>query len=288
MADERRPGVVWIFLRRFIGSIGLMFIPLPFGVFRRQLAGKWVEGGEMEFYSHPNFACTMHLIWVGWLVTIGTAVANHFGAVSDPDALDIFDRLGWIWLFVLTITVIVMGLQFDRVAVGFLMAAIAVSGLGLWLVQALSDLEILKWLWERITMIDVGVDSGVPMIVSFVLGIIFVCVAAWRRLNDRWILKPRGNYLEHENFQEKDRTIAKGAKTFVAVFPCLLRRYLLFGFGAIEVRSSTGTTVIDRIDGVFFARHHADIIKFRFGTTDVAAFDAEEEEAEEEAADDSL
>ena len=89
--------------------------------------------------------------------------------------------------------------------------------------------------------------------------------------------------MEHENFQERDRTIAKGAKTFIAVFPCLLRRYLMFGFGNIEVRSSTGTTLIDRIEGVFFARRHADVIKYRFGTTDISMdADAESEEAEED------
>ena len=61
-----------------------------------------------------------------------------------------------------------------------------------------------------------------------------------------------------------------------------LGRYLLFGFGNIEVRSSTGTTLIDRIEGVFFARNHADIIKYRFGTTDIS-FDAESEESEDDA-----
>ena len=125
---------------------------------------------------------------------------------------------------------------------------------------------------------------GVPMVVSLILGIIFVFVATWRRMNDCWSIKAHGNYLEHENFQEKDRTISKGAKTFVAVFPCLMRRYLFFGYGNIEVRSSTGTTLIDLIDGVFFARYHADIIKFRFGTTDVSLSVEEEETEEEEAA----
>jgi hypothetical protein len=124
------------------------------------------------------------------------------------------------------------------------------------------------------------------MVISFVLGILFVCVAAWRRLNDRWSLKPTGNYLEHENFQEKDRTISKGAKTFVAVYPCLLRRYLLFGFGDIEVRSSTGEKIIDRIEGVFFARHHAEVIKVRFGTTDTRSAEAEAEEMEDEVSED--
>ena len=281
MASER-PGVVWKFFRMFLASIGLMFIPLPVSIFRRQLAGKHTEGGDLEFYSHPNFVCTMHLIWVGWVVTLGVAY-NDWAEAHEWSQIPV-NLLSWPWIVVLCVTLIVMGLQFARVAVGFLLAAFLVTSLGLWLLQLLSNIQFIKaikdFVFERI---NVELHWGVPMVVSFILGGTFVCVAAWRRMNDRWLLKPTGNYLEHENFQERDRTIAKGAKTFIAVFPCLLRRYLMFGFGNIEVRSSTGTTLIDRIEGVFFARRHADVIKYRFGTTDISMdADAESEEAEED------
>jgi len=285
MTKQRPKGIVRTFVRRFFGSIGLMFFPMPLSIFRGQLAGKFVEDGDLEFYSHPNFVCTMHLIWVGWFVTIGAVARGYL----DPDATHraVWDALlSWPWLVVLTVTIIVMGLRFARVAVGFLVAGILIFGLGLWLIQALSDIEVFRQLAHALGKIPVLVQWGVPMVVSFALGFTFVCVAAWRRMNDCWTLKPTGYYLEHENFQERDRTISKGAMTFVAVFPCLLRRYLLFGFGDIEVRSSTGTTIIDRIEGVFFARNHADVIKYRFGTTDISMMsaDAESEEAEEEAA----
>lgn len=285
---ERSPGLVKDFLRTFIGSIGLMFIPMPISIFKRQLAGFTREDGDMEFYSHPNFVCTMHLIWVGWLVTLG-ALYNDFASQPGREWHEIPPGwLGWPWLFVLTLTIIVMGLRFARVAVGFLVACITIVLLGLGLTQALSDVELFKQISEVLGRVKVNVDSGVPMVVSLVLGLVFVSVAAWRRMNDRWILKPTGNYLEHENFQEKDRTIAKGAKTFVAVFPCLVRRYLMFGFGDIEVRSSTGTTLIDRIEGCFFASRHADVIKFRFSTTDIMMAQDEEVEEEEAAAEDLM
>jgi hypothetical protein len=287
MAEEQSSGVVSQFLRNFIGSIGLMFVPLPFGILKRQMAGKIDKHGKLEFYSHPNFVCTLHLIWVGWLMTLGVfyndlAEANEFTKI--PNAM-----LSWPWIFVLLLTIVVMGLQFGRVQIGFLVAAIAVTFLGLALTQVRWDIEIFAGLRRLLGKIPVVVDWGVPMVISFVLGFLFVCVAAWRRLNDRWSLQSTGNYLEHENFQEKDRTISKGAKTFVAVYPCLLRRYLLFGFGDIEVRSSTGEKIIDRIEGVFFARHHAEVIKVRFGTTDTRSAEAEAEEMEDDAvADEAL
>ena len=69
MSEEQPPGVVGSFMRTFFGSIGLMFIPMPISLFQRQLAGKTDKEGTLEFYSHPNFICTMHLIWIGWIVT---------------------------------------------------------------------------------------------------------------------------------------------------------------------------------------------------------------------------
>jgi len=286
MTEKKRPGIVMQFVKRFIGRIGLLFFPLPIGLFRRQLAGRTDDHGELQFFSHPDFVCTMHLIWVGWLVTLGEFYNQY---ASDHQFTQIPNGfLSWPWLFVLTVTLIVMGLQFARVAVGFLIAAIVITGLILFLSETLSEVAVFHAIHDVLKKIPVTVDWGVPMVVSLVLGLVFVSMASWRRMNDCWSLKARGNYLEHENFQEKDRTISKGAKTFVAVFPCILRRYLLFGYGNIEVRSSTGTSLVYRIEGVFYARHHADIIKNRFSVTDTHDAEAEEEEAEEEAATDEL
>ena len=293
MADQRPPGMIRKFLRTFLGSIGLMFIPLPISIFRRQLAGKTDKEGTLEFYSHPNFICTLHLIWVGWVVSLAVAY-NNFADAQGWIMLgeETLRTLGWVWIVVLLLTIVVMGLQFGRIQVGFLIAALAVSGLGLGLLQVMADIAVFGKIREVLHRIPVIVQWGVPFAVSSVLGMLFVAVATWRRLNDRWSLRSTGNYLEHENFQEKDRTISKGAKTFVAVFPCLLRRYLLFGFGNIEVRSSTGTKLIDLIEGVFFAHAHSEVIKGRFSTTDTrdAAANAEVEEAQEdeEAADEAL
>lgn len=287
MAEDQSSGVVSQFLRKFFGSLGLIFVPLPFGIFRRQLAGRVNREGTLEFYSHPNFICTMHLIWIGWVMTLGE-LYNDWATENGHWTLD--PRvLSWPWIVALLLTLIIMGLQFGRVQIGFLIAGIVVSVLGLALIQVLGDVAIFATLKSMLGKVKVGVQWGVPLATSAVLGFLYASMAAWRRLNDLWSLKRTGNYLEHENFQEKDRTISKGAKTFVAVYPCLLRRYLLFGFGDIEVRSSTGEKIIDRIEGVLFARHHAEIIKTRFGTTDTrSSMDAIEEEVEDEVADEAL
>ncbi|MEE3283276.1 MAG: hypothetical protein VX311_01750, partial [Planctomycetota bacterium] len=73
-----------------------------------------------------------------------------------------------------------------------------------------------------------------------------------------------------------------GAKTFVHTWPCLLRRLRLFGYGEIEVRDSRGTTEVERIEGIFWAKNVSDLLKSKFQTTDVSvAMQVEEEEEEE-------
>ena len=144
MAGAQSPGVVWQFLRTVIGRLGLFFVPVPIGIFGRQLAGKKSPEGHIEFYSHPNFICTMHLIWVGWIVTIGTFY-NHVGSQDGRTWPQIpGELLSWPWLFVLIVTLIVMGLEFGRVALGFLIAAILVTGLGLGLLQSMSNIPVFE------------------------------------------------------------------------------------------------------------------------------------------------
>ncbi len=265
-----------------VGGIGLLFFPVPIGVLKRQLVGKQ-KSGEFEFYSHPNFVCTAHLIWLGWAVA-AAAIYNQYAAANALWQVPI-GVMSWAWLVVLVSTFIVMGLRFNRVATGFLGAGVLISLLAAVVFELRSEFGLFEGIRNALSSIPVVVDWGVPMMTSLVLGSVFAGVAAWRRLNDRWMLRDFGNFLEHMNFQHRDRSISKGAKTFVAVHNCLIRRYLLFGYGAIEVRTSSGTRLIDKIEGVFFAQAHAEMMKSRLSATDarvVMADFVDEEEAEEE------
>ena len=53
----------------------------------------------------------------------------------------------------------------------------------------------------------------------------------------------------------RDRLVPTG-RTFVAEYPCLIRKYLFFGYGNIEVRSAGGMQK-DVISGVIFAEYFA-------------------------------
>jgi hypothetical protein len=187
--------------------------------------------------------------------------------------------LNRLWVIVLISTVLVLGLKFDRVACGFLIAAVLILILLLTIAEYKAGTPVAASFLRFIGSIPVQLSWGVPMLTSLTLGVVFAAVVTWQSVNDRWILPGRGNYIEHVNFQQRDRSISRGAKSFVARFDCLIRRYLCFGYGDIEVRSANGNAILDRIEGVFFAARHAERMKRRLSITDVAvALDEIEEE----------
>ena len=265
----------------FLGNLILVFLPLPLGLLRRKLVGRIDANGDLEFYSHPNFVCTCHLVWVGWLVSFA-GLYNQIAALRGWNVLPV-NWLSWLWMLVLVFTLVVLGLKFGRVACGFLAAAATIAVLGIIIAELKVEVPLTVSFLYSLGCIPMQLDWGVPMLTSLVLGMIFASVATWQSVNDRWILPVRGNYIEHVNFQQRDRSISKGAKSFVAQFDCLVRRYLFFGYGDIQVRSALGNTIIDEIEGVFFATHHAERMKHHLSITDVAVATEDELEEEQEA-----
>lgn len=278
MESRARHKEIGILITDFFSNLILAFLPLPVWFLRRKLAGRVSPAGDLEFYSHPNFVCTCHLVWVGW----GVATAGLFNEVAQPRGWSPLPVawLSWLWVVVLVATVLVLGLKFGRVACGFLAAAATIAVLGVTIAELEVETPLTLSFLAFLRDIPMQLDWGVPLLTSCILGGVFTAVATWQSVNDRWILPARGNYIEHVNFQYRDRSISKGAKSFVAQYDCLVRRYLFFGYGDIEVRSASGNSVIDRIEGVFYAADHAERMKRRLSITDVSL--AVEDELEEE------
>lgn len=241
------------------------------------------EEMDLHFYSQPNLVVTIHLIWVGWLV----AACELYNSVFENAQIaeSITRGLVWFWLFVLCVTIIALGVQFGRVAFFFLTGMVVMLVMGVVIWEQVGEVTIFEPIRQLLGKIDLGLGWGVPMVMSLVLGISLLISTVWQQLDDRWAVEYQGNFLDHENFQQKDRSIQKGAKTFQQDWQCLVRKYLLFGFGDILVKDSRGEKVIERIEGIFYARKVSDKVRDRFKMTDVvyggASADAEAEEEEE-------
>ena len=278
---EKVKRLFWLLVR----SLGVVFLPIPMtGLAKRQLAFTKPEKGALRFVPQQPLIATMHVIWIGWLVGACT-LYNH---LVDDQKLHLSDSVingfEWLWIGAICLTVLMMGLDFGRVAFGFLIAGAIVAVLSVLLYEQVGEVELVKQVAESLKKIDVELGWGVPIIVSGVLGVSMMVSSTWQQLNDQWEVAHQGNFLEHENFAAKDLTIQKGAKTFIHSWPCLVKRFLLFGYGEIEVRDSRGQTMIAEIKGVIGAYFVSNELKTRFETTDVSGFEtivlAEEEEEE--------
>lgn len=259
-------------IKNFYRYLIVVFLPIPVKFLaRKQLAFvvDKTDKNRLEFFSQPNLVTAIHVIWVGWLVG-ACALYNHLQTNENYQLTQsVIHGLEWAWIVVLCLTILVMGIQFGRVAAGFLLTSIVILILSVLLYEQMGEVQIINQTKGILEKVDVELGWGVPIIVSLVLGVTMLFSSIWQQLDDRWTVAQQGNFLEHENFQQKDRTIQKGAKTFIHSWPCLLRRFLLFGFGEIEVRDSRGQTAIERIEGVFWAKGVSERLKSRFESTDV-------------------
>ncbi|HAB14401.1 MAG TPA: hypothetical protein DCE47_22180 [Planctomycetaceae bacterium] len=259
-------------IKNFYRYLIVVFLPIPVRFLARKQLAFVVDKNDsnrLEFFSQPNLVTAIHMIWVGWLVG-ACALYNHLQTNEDYQLTQsVIHGLEWVWIVVLCLTILVMGIQFGRVAAGFLLTSIVIFILSVLLYEQMGEVEILNKAQGLLEGVDVALGWGVPILVSLVLGVTMLFSSIWQQLDDRWTVAQQGNFLEHENFQQKDRTIQKGAKTFIHSWPCLLRRFLLFGFGEIEVRDSRGQTAIERIEGVFWAKGVSERLKSRFESTDV-------------------
>ena len=269
--------------RGFLGAIGLWIIPYPIFVFRRSLAGRTSRNGDMEFYCHPRFAITSHVIVMGWLVTLGVVLFDNSQTVQ---------WFVWPWLLIIGFTFVAMGRNWEIISSiivgGGILLVIAV----LVILEMLGDWALFRPILDMWKQIPVEVDWGVPFILSFCLGFLYVLMACYQRVDNVWRLPASGNLLDHYRFERSDTSISKGGKTFRADWPCMLKKWFFFGYGNILILDAHSKRVLHRIEGVFSAHKHAEILKHRFATTDTREATEDElaasEEQEEIAADELL
>ena len=247
----------------------VLICPLPIGPIRRHLAGKITEQGDFVFYCHPRLIVCMHLIWVGWLVGL-TALLQ--GSVAEPAGWDLgwlMRLVTWLWIVTLVVTIIALSLDLGRLSVAMLIVATAGLAAMLGFVQARVQLPILGAVIAGLAMIPIEMEWGLPVLVSLLIGLWYTTMAGWKRLDDFWVVSPKGNYIEHRTFERGGDHHPYEFKVFRATWPCLLKKYLCFGYGNIEIRDNHNSGVIATIEGCLHARGHERMITERFRAYEV-------------------
>ncbi|MCB0352319.1 MAG: hypothetical protein KDD64_02305 [Bdellovibrionales bacterium] len=264
-------------LREFAGgivaSIALAVIPLPIGPFRHVVSGGVKkETGRLEFPQLLPFMLTCWFIFFSWLSSAGWAyngVASNRGWWTISESL-----LTWPWLGSLLLTLLVMGDNFRKAKTAIVFGLFLLTAALIWALQAQFGLGIFDWIGRKIDAIPVEMKWGIPLVAAVPLGLYYAVMTAWQRVDDVWRQDETGNLFDHHNLGETDESFSKGAKTFVADFKCLLKRYLFFGYGYILVKSLDGKRTYNTIGPVFFAMRKKHVLTARFATTDTVEVEA--------------
>ncbi len=255
-------------LRGILGTLGLWLIPYPILIFRRALAGRTERDGDMEFYCHPRFAITSHVIFIGWLSTVGFLINYSSGSNVIPETV-----LSWPWLLTIALTFVTMGRDWEIISSIIVGGSLLLLTATMVILQLVGDWRIFEQVYGFTKNVPVDMDWGGPFLLSFFLGFIYVLMAAYQRVDDVWRLPKRGNLLDHYRFERSDTSISKGGKTFRADWPCMLKKWFFFGYGNILIMDAHSKRTLHRIEGVFFAHAHAEVLKYRFSTTDAVMID---------------
>lgn len=250
--------IIYQAIMGFFASLFLICVPYPIGISLRLLGyreGDGIRTDSLQFCSLGNFVCLSHLIAAGWVVALAALLdiwLKQFTWGWLP--LEIIVR---IWLIILLLTLAVLAFQVDRYVLFLLMSWGMISILAIAVLELASRQPLSIALVAILCVIPVSFDWGLPVLVSTALGMLYAGAATWSRLNNLWCIpKKFGNEIYHHNFERRDRSIYRPGRTFVAEYPCLIRKYLFFGYGNIEVRSAGGMQK-DVISGVIFAEHFA-------------------------------
>ncbi len=300
--------------KNFLGAVGLWVFPYPIFLFKRALAGRAGSDGELEFYCHPRFAITSHVIFIGWLVSIGfllnPTVTATGEVVDSPSAAQVEQveggeaakakkteatvtrklipeqLLAWPWLLAIAFTLIAMGRDWEIISSILVGGAIMLVFAGMVILEMTGDWSLFKPIYEITKKVPVSMEWGGPFVLSLFLGFLYVLMASYQRVDDVWRLPAHGNLLDHYRFERSDSSISKGGKTFRADWPCMLKKWFFFGYGNILILDAHSKRTLHCIRGVFFAHRHAEELKTRFATTDATLVEAEL--ANEAAMDDDL
>jgi len=266
--------------QNFLGAVGLWVFPYPVFFFKRALAGRSEASGELEFYCHPRFAIVSHVIFVGWLVSLGFLL-NSLSGFNIPEQL-----LAWPWILTIGFTMVAMGRDWEIISSILVGGAILLVLSAMVILELIGSWSVFKPIYEVTKQVPVGMEWGGPFLLSLFLGLLYVLMASYQRVDDVWRLPSHGNLLDHYRFERSDTSISKGGKTFRADWPCMLKKWFFFGYGDILILDAHSKRTLHCIKGVIFAHRHAEELKIRFATTDATL--VEEELANEAAIDDEL
>ena len=241
----------------------------------RPVRGTAPPPSEVTFHSYPKLIYAWPLILAGFV----------FWFLPDTD--NWAGPLGWVYLFLVLVTLTTLAIDLERnyaFVWTVLFALFFFAGKWIYSTFDVPIFEpVLGFFFELNTRYDPGFGMALAILLSLPYGVMLV----WVRLNSRWRITH--NEFEHRAWGRADDSLARGAKRVRSTYPDLLE-LLLCGAGTLLVYSANGNHELRRIPNVpmlFRVRKKLDFLLESQQVTpaaraEQAALAIQEEEEEEE------
>ncbi|MBI5864665.1 MAG: hypothetical protein HZB38_09180, partial [Planctomycetes bacterium] len=133
---------------------------------------------EVTFIGYPKLMFIWPLIAIGLLLwPFGPPSAEHSAQL---------EVLGWVYITVLGLVLLTMGVDVNRnQAVFWIVLIFALWILGAYL-NAVRNIPLFGWIFNWFGALNVQYDRSFGLAISAILGIPFVILFIYARLNDRW------------------------------------------------------------------------------------------------------
>jgi len=250
---------------------------------------------EITFVTYPKLLFSWPIIVLGFalyplaypetpvaaasapVVTTQTAPAATAPATAPVSRR--LEIIGWVYIWAVVLVLLTLGVDVERnMAVFWILLVAAVYILGLWL-HDVKGFTLFGDIYRWFGNLNVQYDRKLGLTLSILLGVPYVLMLLWARLNDRWRITH--NEFEHYTFGKMNDSLGRGAKTIRTDFPDVFE--LILGLaGTLIVYNSTGTKELRRIPHVMFLPFVRRRLNQILETTAITAAATEDEEEGEE------
>jgi len=189
---------------------------------------------EVVFYTYPKFLFAWPMIILGLLFYPLADRINN-------------ETLAWIYGLSIIVVVFTMGFDLNRNFTVFWLVLLAACGIAILWLRDVKSVTIFSRIYQFMADLDPVYCKTLGLFISIVLGILYVIMWVWTRINCKWRITH--NEFEHYQFGQKDDSIARGAKRIASSYPDLFE-FLLCLAGDLVIYDASSRQELRRISDV--------------------------------------
>jgi hypothetical protein len=184
----------------------------------------------VRFTAYPNFVVVWPVIVLGllfWL--LASAMGTEYPARVASS----------VWLFSLFAVMIALGFDLDSTETAFVVLTVIVILLTLQLIAFSWQVAVFSWIATHLSMLEVNVSSQMMLVVSILLGVPYLLMLVFARLNNHWTVVP-GKMIRTTFGKNEEEIPINSTKTVNYHFYDIMMRWLCFGAGDLVVSTDRG------------------------------------------------